>query len=55
MINPTVVLVFVVLVFVVLVFVLGRVTRTMSVALLLRNNPKRKKSNFRSLAPPPYS
>ena len=25
---------------------LGRVTRTMSVALLLRNNPKRKKSNF---------
>ena len=31
----------------------GRVTRTMSVALLLRNNPKRKKSNFRSPAPPP--
>ena len=28
------------------------VTRTMSVALLLRNNPKRKKSNFRSPAPP---
>ena len=26
--------------------VLDRVTRTMSVALLLRNNPKRKKSNF---------
>ena len=35
--------------------VLGRVTRTVSVALLLRNNPKRKKSNFRSPAPPPYS
>ena len=35
--------------------VLGRVTKTMSVALLLRNNPKRKKSNFRSPAPPPYS
>ena len=34
---------------------LGRVTRTMSVALLLRNNRKRKKSNFRSPAPPPYS
>ena len=34
---------------------LGRVTRTMSVALLLRNNSKRKKSNFRSPAPPPYS
>ena len=34
---------------------LGRVTRTMSVAPLLRNNPKRKKSNFRSPAPPPYS
>ena len=33
----------------------GRVTRTMSVALLLRNNSKRKKSNFRSPAPPPYS
>ena len=32
--------------------VLGRVTRTMSVALLLRNNPKQKKSNFRSPAPP---
>ena len=31
--------------------VLGRVTKTMSVALLLRNNPKRKKSNFRSPAP----
>ena len=31
--------------------VLGRVTRTMSVALLLRNNSKRKKSNFRSPAP----
>ena len=28
--------------------VLGRVTRTMSVALQLRNKPKRKKSNFRS-------
>ena len=35
--------------------VLGRVTRTMSVALLLRNNPKRKKSNLRSPAPPPCS
>ena len=35
--------------------VLGRVTRTMSVALLLRNNPKRKKSNSRSPAPPPCS
>ena len=35
--------------------VLGRVTRTMSVAMLLRNNSKRKKSNFRSPAPPPYS
>ena len=35
--------------------VLGRVTRTVSVALLFRNNPKRKKSNFRSPAPPPYS
>ena len=34
---------------------LGRVTRAMSVALLLRNNPKRKKSNFRSPAPPPCS
>ena len=33
--------------------VLGRVTRTTSVALLLRNNSKRKKSNFRSPAPPP--
>ena len=33
----------------------GRVTRTMSVALLLRNNSKRKKSNFRSPAPPSYS
>ena len=32
-----------------------RVTRTMSVALLLRKNPKRKKSNFRSPAPPPYT
>ena len=32
-----------------------RVTRTMSVALLLRNNPKRKKSNFRSPASPPCS
>ena len=31
--------------------VLGRVTKTMSVALLLRNDPKRKKSNFRSPAP----
>ena len=31
------------------------VTRTMSVALLLRNNPKRRKSNFRSPAPPPCS
>ena len=35
--------------------VLDRVTRTMSVALLLRNNPKRKKSNFRSPAPLPCS
>ena len=35
--------------------VLGRVTRTVSVALLLKNNPKRKKSNFRSPAPPPCS
>ena len=46
--------------------VLGRVTRTMSVALLLINNPKRKKSNFcspahglfwanLSPAPPPFS
>ena len=35
--------------------VLGRATRTMSVALLLWNNPKRKKSNFRSPAPPPCS
>ena len=35
--------------------VLGRVTRTMSVALLLRNNPKRKKFNFCSPAPPPCS
>ena len=35
--------------------VLGRVTRTMSVALLLRNNSKRKKSNFHSPAPPPCS
>ena len=35
--------------------VLGRVTRTMSVALLLRNNSKRKKSNFRSPSPPPCS
>ena len=35
--------------------VLGRVTRTMSVALLLRNKPKRKKSNLLSPAPPPYS
>ena len=35
--------------------VVGRVTRTMSVALLLRNNPKLKKSNFRSPAPPPCS
>ena len=34
---------------------LGRVTRTMSVALLLRNNSKQRKSNFRSPAPPPYS
>ena len=31
------------------------VTRTMSVALLLRNNSMRKKSNFRSPAPPSYS
>ena len=35
--------------------VLGRVTRTMSVALLLRNISKQKKSNFRSPAPPPCS
>ena len=35
--------------------VLGRVTRTMSVALLLRNNPKRQKFNFCSPAPPPCS
>ena len=35
--------------------VVGRVTRTMSTALLSRNNPKRKKSNFRSPAPPPCS
>ena len=35
--------------------VLGRVTKTISVALLLRNNPKRKKSNFRSPAPSPCS
>ena len=35
--------------------VLGRVIRKISVALLLRNNSKRKKSNFRSPAPPPYS
>ena len=35
--------------------VLGRVTKTMSVALLLTNNSKRKKSNFRSPAPPPCS
>ena len=37
---------------------LGRVTKTMSVALLLTNNldnSKRKKSNFLSPAPPPYS
>ena len=34
---------------------LGRVTRTMSVALLLTNNSKGKKSSFRSPAPPPYS
>ena len=30
-------------------------SKTMSVALLLRNNPKRKKSNCRSPAPPPCS
>ena len=35
--------------------VLGRVTKTMSVPLLLRKNPKRKKSYFRSQAPPPCS
>ena len=35
--------------------VLGRVTRKMSVALLLRNNSKRTKSNFCRPAPPPYS
>ena len=37
---------------------LDRVTKTMSVALLLTNNldnSKRKKSNFLSPAPPPYS
>ena len=34
---------------------LGRVTRTMSAALPLRNSSKRKKSNFRSPAPPPYT
>ena len=34
---------------------LGRVTRTISIALLLRNNPKRKKSHFHSPAPPPSS
>ena len=34
---------------------LGRVTKTMSVALLLRNNLKQKKSNFHSPAPPPCS
>ena len=33
----------------------GRDTKTKTVALLLRNNPMRKKSNFRSLAPPPCS
>ena len=31
------------------------VTKTMSIALLLTNNSKRKKSNFHSPAPPPYS
>ena len=38
--------------------VLDRVTKTMSIALLLMNNlnnSKQKKSNFRSPAPPPYS
>ena len=35
--------------------VLGRVTKTMSVALLLRNKLKWKKSYFHSLAPPPCS
>ena len=38
--------------------VLDRVTKTMSVALLLRNNldnSKQKRSNFLSPAPPPYS
>ena len=35
--------------------VLGRVTRTMSVAPLLRNNLKKKRSNFHSPAPPPCS
>ena len=35
--------------------VLGRVTRTISIALLLRNNSKWKKANFRSPAPPPCS
>ena len=34
---------------------LGSVTKTMFVAPLLRNNLKRKKSNFRSPAPPPCS
>ena len=33
----------------------GRVTRTMSIALLFNNNLKQKKSNFRSPAPPPCS
>ena len=33
----------------------GRVTRTISVALLLRNNRKLKKTKFRSPAPPPRS
>ena len=38
--------------------VLDRITKTMSVALLLRNNldnPKQKTSNLLSPAPPPYS
>ena len=35
--------------------VLGRVTKTMSIALLLRNNLKWKKSNFCRPAPPPCS
>ena len=35
--------------------VLGRVTKTMPIALLLRNNSQQKKSNFRSPAPPPCS